>query len=377
MASIRKRELPSGKRVWVVDFHDQHGKRRNKNFERKRDAEAYLDEVKRQVRDGAYVADDESATVKDAADTYLASAGVRVLEAGTQVQYDQHIRLYIEPLIGNILLTRLTERTVYDFLDDVTEMRSAKMAKKVLGTLSRIIKEAQRRGSVGRNIIADKGIKAPRAEPFVKRMPEKSELSDLLANSSGRGRILLMTAMLTGMRLGELRALTWADIRFDDRVIRVRKAGRQNGTVKGTKTAKGLRDIPISQTLSHALREWKLACPKGDKKLVFPNGCGNMEYASNIRSRIFIPAMQRIGLTTTGVDQRGRKTISPLFRFHDLRHAAAALFIEQGMGPKRIQELMGHSSIQVTFDVYGYLFRDPDADAAAVDAISQTLTAGI
>lgn len=83
--------------------------------------------------------------------------------------------------------------------------------------------------------------------------------------------------------------------------------------------------------------------------------------------------MKAIGLTTEQLDNEGRVTLKPVFRFHDLRHAAAALFIEQGMGAKRIQELMGHSSIQVTFDIYGYLFRDPEADAAAVDAISAKL----
>lgn len=373
VASIRKRNLRSGKGVWVVDFKDQSGKRRNKNFEKKRDAEAFLDEVKRQVRDGSFVADDDSTTVKSASETYLTSSAVRSLEAGTQDQYDQHVRLYIEPLIGHVLLTKLNERAVYEFLDEVADMRSTKMAKKVLGTLNRIIKEAQRRGQVGRNVITDKGIKAPRSEPFSKRMPEKSELVGLLEASQGYGRILMMTAIFTGMRQGELRALTWDHVRFAERIIRVRKSGRHNGTVKGTKTASGNRDIPMSKALVLALKEWKLACPAGAKNLVFPNGAGNMESASNIRNRVFIPAMQKIGLATTVAGGDGKRIIRPQFRFHDLRHAAAALFIENGMNPKRIQTIMGHSSIQVTYDIYGYLFRDPEADSAAMDAISQTL----
>tara|TARA_R110002073_G_scaffold2899_1_gene18738 strand:+ start:30749 stop:31882 length:1134 start_codon:yes stop_codon:yes gene_type:complete len=377
MASIRKRKLPSGLCAWVVDFRDQNGGRRNKNFERKRDAESFLDEVKRQVRSGMFVTDDVSVTVANAAKRHLESAEILALEKGTQSQYEQHTRLYIQPLLGTVLLTHLGERQVYCFLDDVVEAASASMAKKVLSTLSRIIKSAQKRGYVGRNIIVDKGISAPRADAFVKRMPEKSELANLLAKSSGLTRVLLMTAMLTGMRQGELRALTWDDVCFDVNIIRVRKSGRHDGTVKGTKTPKGHRDIPISGELSRVLKEWKLSSPSGTKNLVFPNGRGNMEGASNIRNRIFIPAMNRIGLTMTKPNDDGGDTMSPAFRFHDLRHAAAALFIEQGMSAKRVQELMGHSSVQVTFDVYGYLFRDPDADAAAVDQISRSLTAGI
>ncbi|MCV0429760.1 MAG: site-specific integrase [Roseibium sp.] len=307
---------------------------------------------------------------------HLGSASVRALEPGTQDQYEQHVRLYIKPHLGHVLLTKLTEPMIQEFLDDVVEERSAAMAKRVLGTLNRVIKEAQRRNLVGRNIIADKSIKAPRAEPYVKRMPERHELSGLLANTDDQGQVLLMAAMLTGMRLGELRALTWDDVRFDNRIIRVRKASRSDGSVKGTKSASGYRDIPISGVLGLELKKWRLQCPVGGKGLVFPNGNGNVESGSNIRQRVFIPAMRAIGLTTEVVGNTGRKVEKPAFRFHDLRHAAAALFIEQGMGPKRIQELMGHSSIQVTFDIYGYLFRDPEADAAAVDAISAKLFEG-
>jgi integrase len=373
VSSIRKRELPSGKRVWVVDFRDQSGRRRNKNFEKKREAEAYLDEVKRQIRDGSFVADEDSVTVQSASRDYLSSGAVRALELGTQVQYEQHVRLYIQPMLGPFSLNKLNERTIYDFLDDVADMRSASMAKKVLGTLGRIIKEAQRRGFVGRNIIADKSIKAPRAEPFVKRMPEKSELKALLEASRGVGRILLMTAILTGMRQGELRALTWDQVRFSDRRIRVRKSGRHDGSIKSPKTPSGYRDIPISKSLEIALKEWRLACPSGSEGFVFPNGAGNMQSSSNIRSRIFIPAMQKVCLTTTKVGENGKLVVCPQFRFHDLRHAAAALFIENGMMPKRIQTIMGHSSIQVTYDIYGYLFFDPDADSAAMDVISNSI----
>ena len=311
--------------------------------------------------------------VSEAADLYLDSAAVRALAPPTQSYYGQHNRLYIKPHIGHVLLTKLTEPMIREFLDDIVEERSATMAKRVLGTLNRVIKDAQRRNLVGRNIITDKSIKAPRAEPYVKRMPERHELSGLLANSEGRAHILMMTAMLTGMRMGELRALTWDDVRFEDRIIRVRKASRSDGSQKGTKSASGYRDIPISDALGLELKKWRLQCPVGAKGLVFPNGKSNVESGSNIRQRIFIPAMKATGLTNQGVGEAGKKIDQPVFRFHDLRHAAAALFIEQGMGPKRIQELMGHSSIQVTFDIYGYLFRDPEADAAAVDAISAKL----
>lgn len=376
MASIRKRTLTFGKKAWVVDYRDQNGNRRNKNFEKKKEADAFLDEVKRQLRDGVFVHEDSTTTVAEAADQYLNSAAVRALEGTTQRYYSQHVLKYIKPNLGGVKLTKLTDRMVYEFLDDVHEECSATMANRALGTLNRIIKEAQRRNLVGRNIILDKSIKGPRSEPFVKRMPEQHELAALLAVADGRARILLMTAMFTGMRLGELRVLTWDDVLIEKRIIRVRKASRGDGSTKSTKSAAGCRDIPISVSLGRELKIWRLRCPVSSKGLVFPNGDGNVESGSNIRSRIFIPAMRAVGLTSVITKDDGTILEQPAFRIHDLRHAAAALFIEQGMGPKRIQELMGHSSIQTTFDRYGYLFRDPEADSAAVDAISARVMGG-
>jgi integrase len=58
---------------------------------------------------------------------------------------------------------------------------------------------------------------------------------------------------------------------------------------------------------------------------------------------------------------------------HALRHACASLWIENGMNAKRIQKLMGHSTIQMTFDVYGHLFIDVDADQRAAEDIQARL----
>jgi integrase len=365
MASVRKRVLPSGKARWLVDFVDPAGNRRNKNFDRKKDADAFLDQVKEQIRAGTLVMDDQTITVRAACETYLESASVKTLELSTWSQYEQHVRVHIIPRIGDVLLTQLTERRVYEFIDGLTTEVSVAMARKVLATLKRVITSAQRRGQVGRNVIIDKQIRVTGSSEFQKRLPERSELQRLLAASDPDTRVLFLTAMLTGLRRGELRALSWDDVRFDERVIRVRRSARETGTIKATKTRKGRRDIPMGANLMRELKAWKLKCPNGPEQLVFPNGAGRVESGSNIWNRRFVPTMKAAGL----VDQEGK----PVFRFHDLRHAAAALFIEQGMGPKRIQDLMGHASIQMTFDTYGYLFRDDDRDAQAAEGVAARL----
>ena len=87
---------------------------------------------------------------------------------------------------------------------------------------------------------------------------------------------------------------------------------------------------------------------------MFPNGVGNAETHSNIYNRIFKPLMLSCGI----LDEEG----APRFSLHALHHAAASLFIEQGWPPKKIQVILGHSSITMTYDVYGHLFHDPAKD---------------
>lgn len=137
----------------------------------------------------------------------------------------------------------------------------------------------------------------------------------------------------------------------------------------------------LSQLVLNALREWKLACPRGDLDLVFPNGLGKVESYANLIEHGFGPIQIAAGVTALAavLDDAGKPVINntgepvmrevALYGLHALRHACASLWIEQGHNPKQIQTLMGHSSIKVTFDTYGHLFADPDADQRAAEGV--------
>ena len=184
--------------------------------------------------------------------------------------------------------------------------------------------------------------------------PTKDEIRALIANASPRHQPLIMTAIFTAMRMSELRGLIWDATDFERSVITVRKRADRYCDMGNTKSKSGRREIPMGPQLAMVLKEWKLACPSGELDLVFPNRVGNVETHSNIYNRIFKPLMLAGGI----VDIEG----SPRFSLHALRHAAASLFIEQGWPPKKIQTMLGHSSITMTYDVYGHLFHDPAKD---------------
>jgi integrase len=88
---------------------------------------------------------------------------------------------------------------------------------------------------------------------------------------------------------------------------------------------------------------------------VFPNGIGKVESYSNLIDRGFGPIQRSERHRAHGL--------------HALRHACASLWIEQGHNPKQIRTLMGHSSIKVTFDTYGHLFADNEADQRAAEGV--------
>ena len=97
-----------------------------------------------------------------------------------------------------------------------------------------------------------------------------------------RHRPLIVTAVFTGMRASELRGLPWWAVDFDKRTITVRQRADEWGTIGMPKSAAGQREIPMSPTVLNTLREWKLACPKGELDLVFPNTLGKVQPLTNI-----------------------------------------------------------------------------------------------
>jgi integrase len=105
----------------------------------------------------------------------------------------------------------------------------------------------------------------------------------------------------------------------------------------------------------NTLAAWKAECPVGELDLVFPNGAGRVEFLENIGRRFWLPLQFKCGIVSE--DGKAR------YNFHMLRHAAASLFIQHlRWSPKKLQTVMGHSSITMTFDRYGHMFDDLEAD---------------
>jgi integrase len=249
------------------------------------------------------------------------------------------------------------------------------MAKKVLGSLKAILKDATRRGNVAQNVAASVSITTHgRAKPKLeigRDIPTRIEIQRIVDAVAGGGRALLMTAALTGMRASELRGLRWSDVDLNRRQIHVRQRADRYRKIGAPKSAAGTRTIPFGDMVVNTLREWKVACPKGLADLVFPTGIGTIESHANIINRIFNPAQMAAGIVSEG---------KPKYGLHALRHFYASWCINRRkdggleLPPKTVQARLGHASIVMTLDRYGHLFPNHD-DGAELAAAEKALFA--
>jgi integrase len=394
--SVRKREWTTAsgeqKTAWVCDYVDQHGKRRLKTFERKKDADAFASKTHVEVMDGSHVADGASVTVAEAGRLWLSSGERDKLERSTLEQRRNHLKHHILPFIGSMRLSKLNVPTVAAFRDRLhDEGRSTAMIGKVVGSLGSIISEAQERGLINRNPVRDmrgrkKAKKGGRDKLRIKSgrdFPAPSEIKAFLSALVGRWRPLLLTAVFSGLRASELRGLRWQDLDFDARTISVHQRADAFNEIGVPKSESSARTIPVPPIVLNTLREWKLACPKGELDLVFPNKAGRIQSLRNIVIRGLIPAMEKAGVTvdTGEKDENGKPILKAKYSgLHALRHFYASWCINStkdgglGLSPKRVQERLGHATLAMTTDTYGHLFPSGD-DGEELAAAERALLA--
>jgi integrase len=381
--SVRKRSwiAPNGERkeAWVVDYRDQRGDRHIKTFARRKDADAEHAQVAISVRAGTHTADRASITVAEAGRGWIETSTNAGLERATVDQYKQHLRLHIAPRIGAMKLSQLTVPAVRVFEDRLAKDRSPTLAHKVLRSLGAIVTDAQERGLVAQNVV--RGLRRGRARRSDARqrgklkagvdIPTPAEISALIARLVGARRLLLLTAIFTGLRASELRGLRWADIDLKRAVLHVRQRADRYQRIGRPKSAAGERTVPLPPMLVNTLREWKLTCPKSAGDLAFPNQCGNPHVLTDIIKRSFHPAQVAAGI----VNAKGRAKYGGL---HTLRHFYASWCINRKVDGglelplKVVQARLGHASIQMTADLYGHLFPSTD-DGAELAAAEKAL----
>jgi integrase len=184
-----------------------------------------------------------------------------------------------------------------------------------------------------------------------------AECKLLLENSSGLYRTAFLTALLTGLRAGEMWALQWGDVDWNSKRVYVRRSVWKN-QFQTPKSHYSVRPVDLPDDLLSELRRWKLACPISNSDLVFPSQEGAISCHDNVVKRHFDPTLRKAGLRHVS--------------FHSLRHTNASMRIQSGQNIKYMSTQMGHSSVKVTLDVYGHLFNDEDFNRQQVNLLQST-----
>jgi integrase len=392
---------------WQADYIDQNGKRHAKLFRLKRDADEWLSKVVPEIKAGIHTPARESKIVAQVAALWLNHCEtVEKLVSATITQYKTHVQKHINPNIGHIKLSDLTATQIERFKDDLLRAGTSRaMVVKVLVSTKAILKEAMRQGLVAQNVAI--GVRPPKAKsgdhPRLKigrDVPTKDEIRNILDAAEGsRWHAVLATAALAGLRSSELRGLMWSDIDLKHGTIHVQRRADENNKMGPPKSEAGDRIIQVSSALTNILRRWKLACPRGELDLCFPTGIGTVESHANISNRAWYRFQTDLGIVkpATGedgtpvmepsVDKRGKPIIGaddepqmrqacrPKYGLHAARHFFASCMIEAGHLPKRLQEMMGHASLQMTYDRYGHLFPAGDGERAKMESAADFLHA--
>ena len=277
-------------------------------------------------------------------------------------RYAEYVHLHIVPSLGPVPLEVLSPRDIQGlYAERIAAGLSPRSVLHLHRVLHRALAQAQRWGVV-RDNAADL-VDPPRPETREMQALSPDEARRFLAAAAGdRFEALYTLAITTGMRQGELLGLRWRDVSLEERSVRVTGSlqyvpGR-GLRVGAPKTARSRRHVLLSEFGAEVLarhhkqqdHERAVARDWDDNDLVFPNRLGRPMYATNLLDRSFTALLERARL--------------PRVRFHDLRHTAATLLLGQGVHPKVVSEMLGHTNTSITLDLYSHATPTMQREAA-------------
>lgn len=380
MASVNKRKWkkPDGSigEAWAVRYFDETGARRSKTFDLKKDADAFRRKVEREIEDGTHVAPTASKRLKDVLDEFLADTECRrksgIIGEGHCRRQAMVCRVYLAPAMGQVAARDLNIEHVAKLRRTMLEKGlHPRSVKQYLNTLQMVEQFARRRGYLKTQPVTDALSDLLRGTPaFSVETFKAEEVTQLLQAAPARahGRPLrtaafmgcaVALAALAGLRAGEILGLHADNVDLDARVLRVRHNLTSYREIKGPKTAAGRRTVPLPAQVVDMLRHWRDGFQIANEQGLFFTTSQGKAFTYGALHMAWTRLLDREGVPTR--------------HFHALRHFYASWLLMHGMPMAEVSRMLGHSSHQMTLQVYTHAMMN-DADASSrVDRIAGLL----
>jgi integrase len=362
--------------VWLVRIflgRDAKGKRRyvNKTIRgTKKDAQKYLNAVLRDKDLGVFV-EPSSESLEAYLDKWLSTAAKPRLSESTYNHYKFVLNRYIQPSLGTF---KLTDIKLLDVQKVYTQLQSNGLSPRTVRYAHTVLSSAFKQAVIWKMLAINPCVDAVLPKSTRNEMkafsPEQAQ-KFLQAAKDNKYGLILVFALVTGMRPEEYLGLKWSDLDLIKKTATVQRSllWRKGGGwyFYETKRSRSRRTIPFSESLASNLKHHKrqqleqrlkLGAAYQNNDLVFPTSVGTPLNLRNLFHRGFKKVVERAGL------QEG-------FRLYDLRHSCATLLLSANENPKIVSERLGHASIVLTLDVYSHVL--PNMQQAATDKLEDLL----
>jgi integrase len=305
-------------------------------------------------------------------DVYIAEwlDGIRTsVSPRTWTRYEQLVRCHATPVFGKATLEKITPQQLQRLYADLAKSGAGQgTVLQVHAVLHRAFKQALLWNLIPRNPADAVARPKQRRQEMTTLSPEQVR-KFLEAATGDRLEALYVLAITTGMRQGELLGLRWKDIDLSLGMIHLQASLQR--TKDGfefvqPKTHRSRRQVMLTTAAREALERHRVSqtaerLVKGDvwenkDVLVFTNQTGGPLDGTLLLRKCFRPLLKKAGL--------------PVVRFHDLRHTAATLLLGRGVHPKIVSEMLGHSTVNITLDLYSHVTPTMQLEAVvAIDAL--------
>jgi integrase len=345
------RDTPDGRR-YEITYLDRAKVRRWETVDGNLDDAAQeLARHKTSVKENKHVAPSD-ATFDQAADEWQTTPAYTGLAERTRERYDANLRIHLRPWFGNRKLQEIDGDAIAELVTKLTaDGKAAWTVRNVLTTLSALY----RWGSGRRKLAAFNPVKQlerherPKVRKRKGRTLQPREIEALLVSAtSDRYRVLLATAIFTGLRLQELLGLRWQDVDFDAGEIRVRcQLTRKRAELVELKSDAGVREVTLRSQLAQMLRHYKAASAYSlPSDYVFCTRFGDPLGWRNVQRRAMDAAY------AAAVAAKRIPIGRPKPVMHDARHTFGSMLIREGEDVYSVSRQMGHANVSTTLNVY-------------------------